>query len=64
MQYTSSFHQFVLSHTLMASQVTSGSHHLFSAFHNVTVDSVSIVLYVARGTLCLSYNGFKGCKDE
>jgi len=44
---------------------TSESHHLFGTIKSITVNSISIVLYVVRTTLCLSYySGFKRSKDE
>lgn len=54
------FCKLVLSHTLMALQATSGSHHLFGTLNSMTVNSTAIVLYVVCATLYSSYyNGFK-----
>jgi len=42
----------VLSHTLVASQATSRSHHVSGTIYSNTVKSISIILYVAHATLC------------
>lgn len=63
-QDTLSCHK-LLPHMLVALQATFMSHHLFGAICNIILNSVSIVLYVACASLCLSYyKGFRRSRDE
>jgi hypothetical protein len=53
------FHKLAQSHILVALQATNRPHHYFGAIHNVTINSISILLYAA-----IHCNGFNRSTDE